>query len=66
MNFQQALTALKDSRRVSRDCWGQFDWVYLIDDNSLVFVWDDGQHEDRAIGEFTHEDVMADDWVILD
>ena len=58
MNFSEALLALKDGSYCTRDAWG----------NDFVFI-EDGQFTKSSDGHCedwtpTHEDLLAEDWVV--
>lgn len=65
MNFEQILTELKNQKPVARKSWKTFDWIYL-NNEIFIAVWDEFGFYESTFYNLTSEDILANDWIVLE
>ena len=65
MKFEQVLVELKNGKRAFRENVEYFDWIYLSDSEFCV-MWDDGLFYNADFYKLTTEDILAEDWIVLE
>jgi hypothetical protein len=58
MKFGEAIEAVKDGKKVTREAWGDKDAQVHLHPNGALQIKNDG-------ATFSHEDLLAEDWVVV-